>query len=284
MTLSFELQSALTFPVPFLADAFAAGFQGYFVPIPSDPRSFELRVRTEHIDLGESVVAMRDGRALAIALVARRGARSRMAGLGVVPEARREGLGRTLTHRLIEDARARGDRELILECIETNHAALALYQRAGFEVTRRLIGWEGVPTPARSSASRSDAAGAEEVPLEAAFAALVRYGEPDLPWQLAPETVAGLTLPVRAYRLGEAYAVIADVGPELRALRAIVVPPSQRRRGMGRRLLGALAAQSPGCPLRVSAVVPETLGAEFFSALGFQRSTLNQRELVHHLR
>lgn len=270
-----ETRRALDFPLPFLAEAFAAGFEGYFVPMSADARAFEQRVRTEHIHLADSHVVLQGGRAVALALAARRGARSRVAALGVVPALRKAGLGRALTQRLVDEARERGDRELVLEVFEQNAPALGLYRALGFEVVRRLVGWEGTPAPHEAPL--------EEAPLTEALAALAQHGAPGLPWQLAPETVAGLTPPTRAWRLGHAVAVVADAKPGVRTLRALVVPAEHRRTGEASRLLGALAAARPGTRLEVPPLVPAGLACDFFAAAGLERSAFTLLELVRPL-
>jgi hypothetical protein len=119
------------------------------------------------------------------------------------------------------------------------------------------------------------------VSLSSALAAILRHGEPGLPWQLAPETLAGLTLPTRAFHLGAAVAVITEAGPQDVVLRALVVPEEQRRRGEGSRLVRALAAHLPGHRWRVPAIVPEGLGTGFLSANGLRLQSLTQLEMVH---
>jgi ribosomal-protein-alanine N-acetyltransferase len=56
----------------------------------------------------------------------------------VSPDARRQGLGRTLMLRLIDEARRRGAEELFLEVRHDNDAAQTLYRDLGFrEIGRR---------------------------------------------------------------------------------------------------------------------------------------------------
>ena len=53
--------------------------------------------------------------------------------IAVVPSARRNGLGRVLMLRLIDEARQRGAREIFLEVRADNPGAQALYESLGFE-------------------------------------------------------------------------------------------------------------------------------------------------------
>ena len=52
--------------------------------------------------------------------------------VGVVPAARRGGLGRALLHALLDEARRRGATEAFLEVRVDNAAAIALYEAEGF--------------------------------------------------------------------------------------------------------------------------------------------------------
>lgn len=55
--------------------------------------------------------------------------------LFVVPEARREGVGRALVQACLERARARGCKRIQLDANERNRGALALYESLGFDST-----------------------------------------------------------------------------------------------------------------------------------------------------
>jgi ribosomal protein S18 acetylase RimI-like enzyme len=254
-----------------LSTLFARSFEGYFVTVPDAPVLFDARVRTEHISLADSRIARVDGEPVGLVLMARRGRVSRVAGMGIVPSHRHRKLGASMLLPLMEDARARGDSRMVLEVIEQNAPAVKLYERLGFQRVRRLVGFVGTPSP--------EVAALEEVePL-----ACARLLPEDLPWQMAPSTVAGLALPARAFRLGPAVAVLGDVSAPTLALRAIAVEPEARGKGFGLRLLRALAAAWPGKPVAVSAIVPEGLCDRFFLGAGFSHPALSQLELVHRL-
>ncbi|WP_164017309.1 GNAT family N-acetyltransferase [Pyxidicoccus trucidator] len=264
-----ELTPASDLSLRSLSTLFARSFEGYFVTIPDAPALFDARVRSEHISLTESRVARVEGEPVGLVLMARRGRVSRVAGMGIVPSHRNRKLGAGMLLPLLEEARVRGDTRMVLEVIEQNAPAVKLYERLGFQRVRRLVGFVGTPS--------AEPAALEEVePL-----ACARLLPDDLPWQLAPATVAGLALPARAFRLGPAVAVLGDVSAPTLAVRALAVAPEARGQGAGRRLLRALAAAWPGKPLAVSAIVPEGLVDRFFLGAGFSYPTLSQLEFVH---
>jgi ribosomal-protein-alanine N-acetyltransferase len=61
--------------------------------------------------------------------------------VGVVPQARRRGIGTKLVHALVQGARDRGAHELFLEVRVDNDAARRLYEREGFTVLGRRRGY-----------------------------------------------------------------------------------------------------------------------------------------------
>ncbi|MBB6099924.1 ribosomal protein S18 acetylase RimI-like enzyme [Deinobacterium chartae] len=274
---AFRLEAAHLYSLPQLSSAFARGFEGYFVPVADDPQALSTRLRTEQIDLFSSRVALAEGDDLPVgtALIARRGEASRLAGMGIAPGWRSRKLGAALLDCVIAEARARGEKRMLLEVIEGNDPAVRLYRSRGFEVTRRLLGYQaehpaGEDTPL------------EEISLEAALEAVTRWGERDLPWQLAPATLAALTPPARAYRLEGAVALLS-VSPQSVALRALVVPPELRGQGRATRLLRALAFRHAAPVWAVPAIVPETLGAATLARAGFRVYSLSQLEMCLEL-
>lgn len=287
-----------------VADALTRSYEGYVVPIRFSAEAYERRFRAEHLDPWASRLFLRDGAPIGILLVARRGWTARIAALAFVPGARGQGLGRRVLSTAIDEARSRGDRALCLEVIETNAPAVRLYAALGFTIRRRLVGYRWSPGPAaadgatgrtdaiaaRRASGSAGAAGAtgatadaivEIDPIDAARAVL-RDGEPGLPWLLAGETLAGAAPPVRAFALGQdAFAAVSvpDDDGDFRLL-GIVVPQSARRRGHASRLLRAIADAFPGRRWVVPAIVPEGFAAPFFARLGWERSPLAQFEMA----
>lgn len=250
-------------------------FQGYIVPVQTTPESWERRFRGEHLDPFASRIYERGGQAAAVLFICRRGWTSRVGGMAVAADERGRGLGRRVMRDAIADARARGDRALLLEVIEQNTPAVKLYKSLGFRMARRLVGYRWEPSPLRG---RVDAL-REIDPLELARVAL-REGEPDLPWMLAPETLSAATAPARAFALQDrAFALIGNPDAATLSLSALVVPRAHRRQGWGTRMLRALAAAFPGKPMQAVAIVPEDLAPELFARAGWERQGISQYEM-----
>jgi GNAT superfamily N-acetyltransferase len=259
-----------------VVEALTRAFEGYVVPIRFTVPSQERRFRAEHMDPFASRVYF-DGEApVAVVLVTRRGWQCRIGAMGLAREARGRGLGRRVMEDAVREARERGDRRMLLEVFETNRPAVELYTRMGFRPLRRLVGY-------RWSPDASDGGGA---PLEAldplAFArACTREGEDDLPWMLAPETLAAYTAPSRAWHVGRrAFALASQTAEDTMVLHGLLVPRAERRQGWGTRILLALAAAHPGKAWLVPQIVPEELAPGFWSALGWERLEMDQLEMV----
>lgn len=141
-----------------LAELFTRGYEGYFVPMHFDEPTLRSMVDAWDIDLSKSRVAPGAG----LANLAIRGDRGWIGGIAVVPEQRRNGVGRALMEAVLELAPP----TVLLEVIEANEPAIKLYESLGFEKTRVLEVW------------RVDA------PLvEAASVGPSKLGQTDLPWQ-----------------------------------------------------------------------------------------------------
>jgi GNAT superfamily N-acetyltransferase len=142
-----------------LAELFTRGYEGYYVPMHLDEETFRTIVERWDIDLARSRVAEREG----VCNLAVRGSRGWIGGLGVVPEARRRGVGRALMEAVLEIAPP----TVTLEVLVQNEPAIALYESLGFERVRALEIWS-LPAP-----PLVDARPAPPEPL----------GQSGLPWQ-----------------------------------------------------------------------------------------------------
>ncbi len=116
-----------------------AAYANYFVPIHLTLRSFDDLVTRESVDLGASAVAVHSGKVIGMGLLAIRGQRGWIGGLGVLPAYRRRGVARRLMGYLIEQAVQRGLKTVQLEVIAQNTGAWLLYKSCGFEAARELL-------------------------------------------------------------------------------------------------------------------------------------------------
>lgn len=149
-------------PLDDLASLFNAGYEGYVVPFRVEPEQLMTWVEAWHIDLRRSRIAPGEG----VVLLGVRGRSGWVGGLGVVPAARRRGVGRALMEAVLAEAPA----DVTLEVIEQNEPAIRLYESLRFERTRVLELWS---------------LDAEVAPTEARQADPAPVGERDLPWQRA---------------------------------------------------------------------------------------------------
>jgi ribosomal protein S18 acetylase RimI-like enzyme len=256
------------------AEVLSRAFEDYFVRIPFTVGVLLNAARADSVDLTSSRMFLRDGAAVGGALIARRGWTSRLAGMAIVPEARRGGVGRAAVLHLLAEAKARGDRTMLLEVIEQNTAAVEFYRACSFKEIRRLIGFAG--PPASAAALSPDLI---EVDLREVADAVTRYGLPDLPWQLSGETLAQLTPPAIAYRLDGAWIALSDPAESVVTIRGLIAEPAAQGAGREAALLRAVMAKHPGKEeWRLSAVWPEALASMIASA-GFPRSPLTQWQM-----
>ena len=274
-----EALSMADFGLAAAAAVLTEGFSDYFVKIPFTAAALLRSATSDGVDLAESRIVLLDGKPAGGLLIARRGWTSRLAGMALVPSARRQGVGRWAMERVMAEARARGEQSMVLEVIEQNPPAVRLYEACGFGQVRKLVGFE-------RPAGAASAGGPALTEVDIRFvASLVSEGDiPNLPWQLSGETIAHLTPPHRAYGRDGAWAVISDpAAPEV-AIRGIAVSRGAIARQEARvsGLLGGLVAAHPGRRWRIKALWPEELG-NVFAAAGFARTELTQWQMQRPL-
>jgi len=99
-------------------------------------------------------VGEREGRIVAYGVLMLGPGEAQLLNLSVVPDARREGLGRMLLAQFIDDARRFGAEQMFLEVRVSNAAAIALYGSAGFAPIARRVAYY---PPAPGDGTREDA-------------------------------------------------------------------------------------------------------------------------------
>ena len=166
-----------------LAQIFNAGYEGYYTPFTLDEAAFRAMSTMWDDDLEASRVAVVGGEPAGICKLAIRDERGWIAGIGVAPAYRVRGIGETLMLGVIDEARARGLRELWLEVLVQNEPAIRLYEKLGFERVRELEVWALGSLARRRHKARV-------VPLEQARERIRRERTWREPWQRADESVA----------------------------------------------------------------------------------------------
>ena len=168
-----------------LAEILTAGYEGYYTPFAVDETAFRFMATVWDDDLEASRVAVVGGEPAGIAKLAIRGDRGWIAGIGVAVPWRGQGVGEALMRGVLDEARARGLREVWLEVLVQNEPAIRLYEKLDFEHERELEVWTLEPLVFQEHKVRP-------VPLEEAHARIRRERTGREPWQRADETLANL--------------------------------------------------------------------------------------------
>jgi GNAT superfamily N-acetyltransferase len=270
--MDFDLVSASNFPLSNLVKFLNRGFEGYFIPIHFDAVAFLNMLRKDGIDLTASRVLIVDEQSRGIALIARRGWTSRLAAMGIASEMRGKGVGSWFMEQLVKEACQREEREMWLEVIEQNEPAVKLYQKCGFQIVRRLIGF------VRQNAVEEEKGPLQEIDLREMGRLISQHGLSDLPWQLSGESIAEMNPPARAYWKGPAYAAISNPDAERVVIWSLLVEEVARGKGLGTDLLKHLLANHKGKTWHVPAIFPEQFENVFRKA-GFEREELSQWQM-----
>lgn len=151
--------------------AFNRGFTGYYLPMTQTPAGLAEMMRENDVLLSASLVLQVGGELAGIGLVAVRSNRGWIAGMGVGPQWRGQGLGRQLLTRLLDCLRDAGARTAQLEALTVNTPALTLYTSMGFRHTRDLQVYQGpLRMPADRDALVDQVAGVRLGPVTPRFA------------------------------------------------------------------------------------------------------------------
>ena len=249
------------------------GFADYFVPIQITFEHILGMLRVDSVDATASRVVLKDSQPAGVALIARRGWSSRLAGMAILPEARGQGVGRWLVEQIIADAKARGDRRLELEVIEENTPAIHLYERAGFLKVRKLVSYS-LENPSGTTVALS------EIDMHTLGRLIILHGYQDFPWQISGESLLQMGLPNRAFRYMDSAVAISSPAAEQIFLRALLL--NIENKTQIQTLLQGLFALFPDKTWKVPAIFPEEFSSTFEKS-GFKREMLAQFQMALRL-
>ncbi len=278
---AFTLVSALQVSPADRAQLINRAYADYYVPMHLAVEQMAFIDRFYDIDLARSVVAVVGRKAIGMALLARRGRAGWISGVGVVPEYRRQGVGRAMSGRLLENATVAGLDEISLEVIVQNTAARRLYAGLGFEETRELLIWQ---RPADSDALPIPAERLTPTDPRSLLAICERWHDRSAPWQRATATLAHMIASdrLRGYRLDRATAPIAcclvSGHSNTLSLMDVAIDPTTDIITPGRTLLQALAHVHRGQTMTISNVPADDPLNRILAALRFL-VTMRQMEM-----
>ena len=254
--------------VPFdqIFETFSLGFSDYVVPFqPSTDALREMLTRRGFV-ASLSVGAFDGDRLVGITLNGVDGNRAYDSGTAVIPSHRRRGLSRRMMELSFE---LLAPRTYILEVLQQNPAAVALYESLGFQHTRPLHVW----TFATQSPTRITELANADLDLIRSWCDVAPSWQNDVP---------------SLRRARDPYVVLgtddcaAVLFPRTGDLPLLAVAPHARRAGLGRRLLNAAATRA-NTPLRIVNVDGRAEGiAAFLEGCGAGRGP-KQFEMVRSL-
>jgi hypothetical protein len=190
--------------------------------------------------------------------------------MALIPGARGTGAAGHLLETLCTEAQELGDRGMLLEVIEQNPRAHALYQRHGFQDVTRLTGWRW---RAAAPAETLEAPEFTELPVLEALRQPSAREYPDIPWQISRHAIAKVPR-IRAFRAGEVCVFISDRDATPTRIYGFLAATTEVE--PLRAAVRALQAQFPAAELFAPPIWPEQLSVDIFQPLGFQREQLSQ--------
>lgn len=262
--------SALECSITELSCILTDSFNESLTPFALSPETFASRFISEGLSLEDSLVWLVNDNPAAIAIVARRMDKARLAAFGVLPEYRSQGLAKQMLTPLLTSLKEKKFSSVRLEVMSENTRAIALYHALGFQVRRHLRKYRGDTQPRLEIPSGDMESATADDFLRTVWSA----PDDDLPWLASPLPL--LTIPCTILRDNEhAWCAVAEFmrQPQLRCL---FVKPAYRYQGRAKTMLKKINARWPG--IGTSAAIPETL-TPLFTAAGYQAEPLYQYEM-----
>lgn len=142
-----DIQSLENVSLTDLVQVFNESFADYVVPLQLTESLLAAKLQSENIQLGYSAGVFVQGRPVGFILTGIDTIKSvpvaYNAGTGVIPSHRGHGLTAKMYDFLLPMFQKRGLQQCLLEVIQTNPRAVAVYQKKGFTIMRRLVCFKG---------------------------------------------------------------------------------------------------------------------------------------------
>ena len=258
---------------------FLEAFSDYALPVQLSYEAFQSGLRRKGFQASVSAGAFQDGALVGFLLGGLRMWDQKLTvydmGTGVIPRARRMGMGDRLFDTVQVQMKDRGACQYLLEVLQDNEGAYRLYEKKGFRVRRELACYRlerEACQPMRTRPVRH----VERLNLEA----LQAFWNCQPSWQNSPETIGAdwdrywCAVAQEGDRI-VGYGLIDRTGGDIPQL---AVALSHRGQGAGESILAELAAHTSAAVLRVLNV-EDLETRRFLTRRGFQNFA-NQYEMI----
>lgn len=275
--MSVAILPAHDFTTAQLASLFTLAYEGYIAgSYQADAPTLAQMLSSHGVDLWLSRVVTLDREPVGFGFVNRTGNLARLASLGIIGPARRQGLARRLMHRLLEESRERGEAAMMLEVIQQNPAAVALYESLGFQIEATLLGWRW--TSATAGTQHLDhAQDVVALPLLDLAQAGSFLDYPRLPWQASRHFAAKAPPGSRAFGTPHGRLLITDPAQDPIRIYAVLSEQDDHQAWPAiRRVLAEMMRRFPSRTWWAPAVFLEKQGRAVFEPLGFLLEPLSQ--------
>jgi len=251
-----------------LVNVFNESFADYVVPLQLTESLLAAKLQSENIHPAYSAGVFEHGRPVGFILTGidtiNNVAVAYNAGTGVIPSHRGNGLTARMYDFLLPQFQKKGLQQCLLEVIQTNPRAVAVYQKKGFTITRRLVCFKGrvkaMPLPDIITIADGQL---EEID--------------DRFWDSRPSyqhTIAAIQRDAASHRLAKAIVNDTMAGYIVYAtttgrIKQSAIAPSYRRQGIGRALFTHVQSILPDKELAVINVdATDTGSLAFLQAIG----------------
>lgn len=276
--MTYELKPADTASLTDLHQAMIGAFSDYVVPMRPPLAAFEAMLTRRSLVPAQSRIAVVGSEIAAIWLMGKRQDAAYLICSGTLPGHRGKGLAQILAKENEDALRSAGVTSCRTEVIETNRVAAGVYFKLGYEEQRRLqcYDWPVRPEAPDTGKVTFEKGWADIAPQ----AASLREWPPS--WQNADAAIAADPGKLHCASIWRDERLLAYGISDGVTLMQIAVRPEERRKGMGRAIVAALAERAEGSIRLLNADAADKGFDAFMAATGAEKDVL-QLELHKQL-
>jgi len=265
--------------IPQLLQTINGAFKDYIVPFQLDIEQLRQKISMEDIQLTWSVAAFAENKLVAFMMHGLREIDRQLVvyngGTGVLPEFRGHGLVGKMYHYLIPFFKENKVRQVVLEAIESNGAAIRAYEKSGFSINRKLLCFSGVIQPVRVS----DVARIQPL-SNFSWQEFQSFWDILPSWQSAAKSMDRLQPSALGAYIDDKLAGYILFNPGNKRIYQVAVAREYRRKGIGTQLFQALKEEMPAEKISFNNVDAKAEDVKLFLEKQGLVNGINQVEMI----